>query len=246
MLRNNQVGIDNKITALSDSFSVRLKSREDHYHASDSKCQVLERELTNVKQSVGSVTTSLASLQSEVNGLLVTSRSGSGLTPAAPSSSGSANSSAAVAASAPASLSLIATEIRDRESRRCNIVISGLQPSVSITDEALVNSIFNELHHVTLRISASRRLRSKSGSSRPQLLHITLQNANDQLTVLRVAKNLRHSQNPALADVYINPDRTRTEIEEQRQLNNERRTRIAAGEDVIIRGGKVIRRPHQP
>jgi hypothetical protein len=62
--------------------------------------------------------------------------------------------------------------------------------------------------------------------------------------VLSAASTLRKSTTAAIKNnVFISPDLTPTERKEQYVLRQECRARKAAGEDVIVRSGKVITRP---
>ena len=101
----------------------------------------------------------------------------------------------------------ILNELKDQDNRRCNVVITGLNPSRS-SDDALVETILNELH-ATTTISSLRRLKSRQ-STQPAPLLVTFASTSGCSNVIKSAKNLRTTSTPEFKNVYINPDLTHT------------------------------------
>ena len=108
------------------------------------------------------------------------------------------------------------------------------------SDDKLVETILNELH-VTATIFSLRRLKSRQ-STQPAPLLVIFASTSGCSNIINLAKNLRTTSTPEFKNVYINPDLTHSQRLEQKQLNNERKTRKNNCEDVIIHRGKVIPR----
>lgn len=116
----------------------------------------------------------------------------------------------------------------ERQRRQSNVVVSGLQPSQTVSDtELFKNLCFSELG-IQPDIVKIKRLGSHHAKKVQPILVIVRQNAQAQ-QLISSAKQLRQSTDPAVRDhVYINPDLTRAEAEAAYQLRLQRRRRRAA------------------
>jgi hypothetical protein len=123
-------------------------------------------------------------------------------------------------------LSVVSTfckEMKLRESKKCNVIISGLQLDPHLPDLDLAIKIFDELD-VHERPSLVKRI-GKSNFGKPPLLLVSLPTETARNNITRNAKRLRHSTDDFIRqNVFVNPDRTRLEIDELKQRRSRRTT----------------------
>jgi hypothetical protein len=217
-LRHDQQIASQNFASLQASITTRLDTIDSKIQSHDIQLAALQISCNDLNRHLSATGATTASIASSINATPVST------------------------SSAPPNYNDIISEFRNRESRRCNIIISGLQPSANTSDEDLAKLVLNEIHFQS-PISSCRRLPSKSASSRPGLLLVTLPNATVCSNIIKSAKVLRRSMNPLFTNVFINPDLTTQQRTEQKRLNDEKRARKSNGEDVIIHRGKVISRP---
>ena len=145
------------------------------------------------------------------------------------------------------------SEFQNRLSRSENIIIQGVPEAISGTllerkshDEALVNKIFCEIGVVPHDCQASTTCtvdfhrigkKRKDGS---RLLKVKVKTREKKVEILRKAKSLRTSD--SFKQVFIRPDLTPMQLEEDKRLRREVRERKLRGEDVLIVKGRVILR----
>ena len=252
-LRQEQVATNNKIDNLNKTVSERLDNLETNMQAHHHDLTTMKEIYGNLELKVNAMLAhgqEIASLHLEYSNLTtkVDALSNIGTTSTVTVSSATPRNHSPSSSTSKAShldMNDLFSEMRNRDTRKTNIIISGLSLSASQTDVELVECIFSELR-VIVTISSCKRFSSKRTSSRPPLLQVTLPSTTACSSVLRVAKNLRSSTNSLFSNVFINPDLTPAQREEQRLLNDERKARILAGEDVIIKHGKVVSRISQP
>ena len=134
-------------------------------------------------------------------------------------------------------------KLHNREKRRSNIVKSGLIQSSVATDKELTEVILTELK-VTSTITHYHHLKTKSNQSSPLL--VTLSSSSDCTNIIKVVKNLRSTSNLSLKNVFINPDLTPLQREDQKRLIIECKTWKTNGENVMISRGRVILRADRP
>lgn len=143
-------------------------------------------------------------------------------------------------------------DIQDVVRRKENVMIFGLRESVSLApheskaeDLDTIQTLSSELGVENLEISSCHRLGRRS-SSKPRPLKISCQNAQQRVELLRSAVRI-----PRLADslgfkrVFIKPDLSPKEQAVERKLRQELRIRRLEGEQVIIRGGRIIPKTQQ-
>ena len=104
------------------------------------------------------------------------------------------------------------TEKLEREKRRKNVVITGLQPISGMTDLDLFSQFCEENFTVKPHILTGRRV-GRSVPGKPRLLKITLDNEHSVEDLIESSYSLRHSGDPAAKRVYINRDLTPMEAE---------------------------------
>ena len=114
-------------------------------------------------------------------------------------------------------LTAVHSELRNKQSRERNIVITGLCRSNVTQDKDLVSKLlFEELGFIDVKIIQCKRFGKSPtmGDGRPQPLRIILQSPVDAHDILASAKSLRRSTDDHIrSNVFINPDLTRAEAE---------------------------------
>ena len=141
----------------------------------------------------------------------------------------------------------ILDEMKDRLRRKKGLVISGLPEPVEGSvnerkeaDKIKIRSLLNDLCDQTDdSISRMHRI-GRQQPDKPRLLRIVFRDEDDAKDVLYKAKELRNM--PVYANIFINPDLTPSQREANKKLREEVKRRRTSGEDVIIRGNKVIPR----
>lgn len=143
---------------------------------------------------------------------------------------------------------LVADKLDDfveRERRKNNIIVYGIPESLSQDaevrkkeDRDQINSIFHQDLNLKADVSHVRslyRLGKKSDLARP--LKVVMDNGAATEEVFRRARSLKSGS------VQIARDRTKAERDEHKRLRNVLKERIERGEEnLVIRGGKVIKR----
>lgn len=131
-------------------------------------------------------------------------------------------------------------EAEDRTNRMYNVILSGVaeNPHGSVTDRQKHDR--DEVSNVLLEtetqfsehdIVSCQRIGRFAGG-RPRLLRVVLSNRQLKNVILRNARSLRRSEN--YKQVYINPDRTKIQLLEQKKLRDELLRLRNDGEDVVI------------
>ncbi len=136
-------------------------------------------------------------------------------------------------------------ELELRASKKSNVIISGIKPSLSSDAEQVTNLLRHELSiNVTIN-NCSRLGKTIASNTSPRPLLVTLSSEHDARTVLLAAKKLRESSDVYISShVYVNADRTREQRVEEYNLRTELRRRRSAGElNLVIRNGHIIVRP---
>ena len=112
-----------------------------------------------------------------------------------------------------------------KKSRETSLIVSGLEPVVGKSD----SSLFTDLCHDELDTDPVIIKTKRMGSINPaahkvQPLLVILREADQVRRLLALARQLRHSTDPAVRDgVYINPNLTKAEAEAAYQLRVKRR-----------------------
>ena len=139
----------------------------------------------------------------------------------------------------------VVEEYVDRQQRKANLIISNVpEPSNASNEEnrqqdwMMVDEMLRRLHLRVDVIKVSRIGRKNAGKTR--LILVTLSSEDMKWEVLREAKNLRDFDE--YHGVYINPDLTKTEREQNKKLRDEVREKREKGEDVVIYKGRIIKR----
>lgn len=142
-------------------------------------------------------------------------------------------------------------EIKDRDSRKTNIVWFGIPESVS--EEATtrkqedidgVKELCDSVLEVSVEIKQAKRLGKKADKSRPLL--VTLENADQVSNVLKNSRKMSEHSNERIKKVSVKRDMTPLEREQFRKLvklrNQKREEAERKGEDAqwVIRQNKVV------
>lgn len=137
-------------------------------------------------------------------------------------------------------------DLRDKEQRKENIMVFGLQESnaSSATDSkkddlALMESLSSKLGVPHLKIKHCFRLGRRDDRSRP--LKVICHDPQQRTQLLQSAFRIpRLDIGLGFQKTFIKPDMTPKEQEADRQLRQELRCRRNAGENVVIRRGRII------
>lgn len=143
--------------------------------------------------------------------------------------------------------SSVIQEVEDRNRRRLNLIVAGIpegegsQGERKAADTEKISSLLGELDNDWDNDSIEHVHRIGNNLSKgPRLIRVTCSEESVKKDILRKAKQLRDL--PAHSNVYINPDLTLRQRDENKRLRNELKTRRSRGENVLIRNGKVVER----
>ena len=142
-------------------------------------------------------------------------------------------------------ISEVVDDIIDREKRKLNLVVHNLPEqargatSMHVDDDATAFiNLVKDAFRLNIRISKLFRA-GKASPDKPRLLIVTLENEQTRHDILKMAPQLRNSVR--WNNIYISPDLTWKEREENRALREELRHRRGAGEtDLTIRRNKIV------
>ena len=137
----------------------------------------------------------------------------------------------------------------EREHRKLNIIVHALPESTESTvedrkieDADTVHAILTDTLNVNIDINQVARLGNLSKERiNPRPIRFTVNNMEDKHRVLNASKGLKN--NIRFSNVYFSPDLTNGQRKAAFLLREEKRQRIASGEDnLIIRRGKIVKR----
>lgn len=140
----------------------------------------------------------------------------------------------------------ILLETRERERRRCNLIVFGVAEVDSTSksdrveaDRVVCTSILGHLS-VNFNDVPSRLGKYDPSRSSPRPIKLTLPNEKLVHDIIHKAKNLRNI--PEFKNVHISLDRTPRQIRYYNSLKTEMTDRVAAGEQLRIRYNRGIPR----
>ena len=121
----------------------------------------------------------------------------------------------------------VCNEMKDKERRKRNIIVSGMEPDVRYNDNAMFSDLCNSILGIDvygeIDVKLSRRLPS---SKQIHPLLIVFKREETANEILRYAKNLRESSDERIRTlVYINADLTPTEAKLAFEDREQRRAR---------------------
>ena len=142
-------------------------------------------------------------------------------------------------------MNAVMRELSLRESKKANIVISGIKPSLLSDADLVTNLLRDELNIDATIIKCSRLGKATPAKPSPSLLLATLSSEQDTRAALFAAKQLCSSTDQHICNnVYLSADLTREQRVHDYNLRSELQRRRAAGEqNLIIRSGHIIVRP---
>ena len=145
------------------------------------------------------------------------------------------------------SLTDFSDEVEQRQRRRLNIIFSGIPESKEASVEEKKKADICECMKIRQEIGVEKpnlsnptRLGRSKDSDHKRLLKVSCSDINQKFDILRKAKRLK--KHPGLNRIFINPDRTRLQQKEFKQLLSELRLRRENGEDVFLFGNKIVTR----
>ena len=127
-------------------------------------------------------------------------------------------------------LSLVATELKERGNRAQNAVFTG----DAITEEK-VNLIVDKVG-----VDLPTKL-VQVGKPERKFFIATFKSEGDKWRVIAKTRGICMSSD-TLTHIYVNPDLTKSERDQQYLLRQEKRERNSRGEEVVIRKGRVVPR----
>ena len=146
-------------------------------------------------------------------------------------------------------------EREEREKRKFNLVVVNLPESRKTEANERKNEEVNQLKEMVKEICPELgevdiedpvRM-GRLGGNKPRLLKFKVQNDEVKEKVLRNSYKLNRGVEKQEDRVYINPDFTPAERLKQKELRDELKRRRDEGEtDLVIRGGKIIKRAAKP
>lgn len=138
----------------------------------------------------------------------------------------------------------VAREIKSKESKGNNIIISGLneleegtEDEKSKHDEGEVGKVLNILGIARSRVKRRIRIKKAKKDNKPELVLLEFEDKSYQEQALRSAKLLKDSAD--FKNIYINRDLTRNELEEAKERRNiikERNDKLENGEGKLKYG----------
>lgn len=133
------------------------------------------------------------------------------------------------------------SEYNEREKRKNNLIIYGIAENGYLNQQ--LKEIFHSIGVTGIEITNCTRLgnfQAKNNSSKPRPVRIAVKDTAIKRNILSRAKQLRDTRHKT---IYISPDMTFQEREENRLLLNELKNRQQQGENVMIKQGKIVPRP---
>lgn len=140
-------------------------------------------------------------------------------------------------------------EIEDIDKRKNNVMIFGLPEGYDDTlsgqqqslDGPKIEKLLETLEFSGLKLGPHHRIGKKG--TRPRPIKLTLANEFDRVRLLRSSSKLSSlTDESSLRKVFIKPDLTKRQQDRQKALRAEMKRRNEEGEDVVIRGNKVVNR----
>lgn len=129
----------------------------------------------------------------------------------------------------------IIKELEQREKKKLNIVIFGMDESTSeeeVTGQS--NKVLSILELSNIPVIASKPGKKTEGKKR--ILLMKCQNESDKQLIF---KNVRKLKNSSLKHISITHDLTKNQQEQRKKLYEELKRKREAGENVVIRNGKI-------
>lgn len=143
-------------------------------------------------------------------------------------------------------------EVQEREKRKNNIIVVNLPES---GEEKVEDRQREDIQRVKERLAKIPEVevgevrdpvrlgkRDIGNGSRPRMLRITVQKEETRRKILSLAHTLNEGIKDPKGRVYFNADRTPKEREEFRKLREELERRKKDEPDLVIRGGKIVKR----
>ena len=147
-------------------------------------------------------------------------------------------------------------EREELEKRKTNVILHKVkEPDVSLTNEQKKQEDPRALLKVGSEIGVNLeakdikniyRIGKRSGEDSPtrnRLMCVVFSDQKGKDEILRNARHLKDSTDEALKDIFITPDLTQKQREQDKQLREELRRRRENGEqDLVIRRGRIVKR----
>jgi hypothetical protein len=136
------------------------------------------------------------------------------------------------------------------EKRKCNLVIWNLKESAKTEieekkrdDLAAVKLLLSKVVEIEEGevVEPVRLGKGTQVGTRPRMLRVTVKSEDKKKEILRKAPELNANIRDQAKRVYINPDYTQKQREQQKKLRDEKKRRTDAGEqNLAIRNGKIV------
>jgi len=189
-----------------------LKEVKDQLSTFSSRINTIEEAIKNVQSDNMSLRTEIASLKFEVN-----------------------NSEMQI-------MNASLMEFENRSFRRNNLIIRGLEEKDDGTvearrqhDEEKVEEVFEEIG-ITDTVPIECQRIGKKGNG-PRMLRVKVGNERKKVSILKKSRNLKHSD--TFRGVYINPDLTPIQQEQEKKSRLEVKERRERGENVYLANGRI-------
>ena len=141
-------------------------------------------------------------------------------------------------------------EYREREMRKCNLILHNIPESAKDSaeerrqeDRNMIIKIQQEIHAAELKIESLTRLGEKPQGNKPRMVKVKVENVPQKRSMLQNAKKLRNATDEDMKKIYVTPDLSKRAREKNKQLREELNRRKEAGEeDLMIKNGRVVKR----
>lgn len=145
-------------------------------------------------------------------------------------------------------------ESKERESRSQNLVFVNIKENNGTEEEAetkdleeinkIIQKILPEKDLEDLQIQQPTRLGKKNIGSKPRMLRVTVSSDKAKWNILKNANKINEGTKKAPKDrIYVNPDYTPKQRDNNRKLRDELKERTKNGEtDLMIKGEKIVKK----
>ena len=144
----------------------------------------------------------------------------------------------------------IVTEQREKERRQANLIFHNIDESVSKEPQVRkqhdineISKLLSECINVKCSIKNALRIGKRGQREKPRLLKITFASIEDKVAVLRNKSQLRgEGVSEYIQNIYITPDLTPTEQENNKKLRQELNTLNKDGKKYMIKNGVIVQK----
>ena len=133
------------------------------------------------------------------------------------------------------------TEYKEREKRKCNLIFHNVKESAKTDSIARRKEDIEEVIQIGKELGCEPEVKEairlgKRVDGRTRLLKIVVEEFKDKRMLLNKSVKLRESDSEAWKNVFITPDQTYKQRQENKELRNELYERTQKGEENLVIG----------